>query len=61
MWSDDKVKELKKTASLWEGNYISRTGRIITFFTLKTAWVIIFITLITVWTLGELLKRRLDN
>jgi len=59
--SDEKVRNLKKIASLWKGEYISRTGNIITSFSLKKARIVVFFTLIIVWTLGERWKRRLDN
>jgi hypothetical protein len=60
IWSDENVKELKNTASLWKGDYISKTGKIITSFSLKQALLVIFITLIVVWTSGKLWKRHLD-
>jgi VanZ family protein len=58
-WSDEKIKDLQKTASLWEENYISKTGIIISSFSMKTAWLLITVILVIVWTSGALWKRRI--
>ncbi len=59
LWSDKKIKDLEKTASLWKGDYISKAGsRIITSFSLKEALLAIFIILIMVWISGRGWKKR---
>ncbi len=60
-WSDQKIKDLQKTASLWKEDYTSKVDKIITSFTLKTGQAVILITLIIVWVGGEFWKRRIDN
>ncbi len=59
-WSDKKIKDLQKAASLWEENYTSKAGKIISSFSMKTAWLLIVVILVIVWTSGKLWKRRLD-
>lgn len=61
VWSDKKVNELKKTAFLMKGNYVSKTGRIITSFSLKTAWIATLTILMVACIYGELWKRRLNT
>ena len=58
--SDKKIKDLQKAASLWEENYTSKTGKMISSFSMKTAWLLIVVILVIVWTSGKLWKRRLD-
>ena len=61
VWSEKKADELVKTASLWKEDYTSKAGRVITSFSLKTAWLFIAVMLGVVWTLGEFYKRRIDT
>ncbi len=59
--SDEQVAEIHKTASLWEGAYVSDTGgKLITAFSLNTVWLAIITISGFVWISGLLWKRRLD-
>ncbi|MEF9438418.1 MAG: VanZ family protein [Candidatus Mariimomonas ferrooxydans] len=61
VWPDEKAKDLEKTASLWKGDYISKSGfMIITYFSLKEALLAILTILIMVWISGRVWKRRFD-
>lgn len=61
VWPDEKAKDLEKTASLWKGDYISKSGfKIITYFSLKEALLAILTILIMVWISGRVWKRRFD-
>ncbi|MDP3298225.1 MAG: VanZ family protein [Thermodesulfovibrionia bacterium] len=59
---DELVSDLKKTASLWKEDYVSKTGRlVITSFNLRSIWMTILTILAAVWLSGMFWKRRLNN
>ena len=55
-----KIKDLRETVSLWKGDYTSGAGKIITSFSLKTAWLYIVGLLVAIWTSAAYWKRRLN-
>ncbi|GBD96741.1 MAG TPA: VanZ family protein [Nitrospirae bacterium] len=52
-WSGKITRDLQETASLWKGDYTSDTGKIITSFSLKTAWLYIVTALAAIWISAE--------
>ncbi len=61
-WTDEKTTRLKKTASEWNSDYVSKAGiNLITSFSLKQALWIIIIALIMVPAFGTLWHRRLKK
>ncbi len=60
LWSEERVNVLNKSASLWQGDYISEAGIMITSFSLKTAWLVIITSLLALWTAAIYWIKRLD-
>jgi hypothetical protein len=61
VWPESKISDLKKTASSWNGHYTSGVGRLITSFSLKTAWLLIISALTVVWIVGNKWERKLQK
>lgn len=61
IWPSHRLESLGETDSLKRESYTSRTGRIITFISLKTALILIVITLVVIWVSGALFIQKLND
>ena len=60
--SYSRINDIQKTASLWEGTYISNAGgKVITAFSLNAVWLAIITVSGFIWISGLIWIRRLDD
>ncbi|NOZ69024.1 MAG: VanZ family protein [Deferribacteres bacterium] len=60
VWSREKRDHFKDSQDWLKKNYTGGKGKMITSFSLKTAWLFIIVILAVVWTAGELWRMARD-
>ncbi len=60
-WPESRSESIQKASSLWEEEYTSTTGHVITMFSIKTVWIIITAMLAVVWISAGFWRKRLND